>query len=259
MVRAIETCIWEGWRDLSRSSRFEVIDEPTMLRFASRINFPPFNGVMRTRLVANNVDAAIDSVIDYFGSLGVPFTWTVEPSNTPADLDERLVARGFVLEGDGEPGMASDLETLPESVNAPQGLRIEKVSGDELLGDYTGVLTAGFGLPLEASRQFAEIFAEATAPPDSQMWAYLGRLDGKAVATSGLMLAGGIAGIVNVATLPEARGKGIGAAVTHAGLAEAHKLGYRIAILQSSAMGYNVYKRLGFVEYCRLRQYVWTR
>ncbi len=69
---------------------------------------------------------------------------------------------------------------------------------------------------------------------------------------------GGVAGIYNVATVEEARGKGIGAAMTYAPLLEARELGYKIAVLQSSSMGYGVYKKLGFEEYCRLPGFVWT-
>jgi ribosomal protein S18 acetylase RimI-like enzyme len=67
-----------------------------------------------------------------------------------------------------------------------------------------------------------------------------------------------VAGIFNVITVPEARGRGVGALVTDAALRVAREMGYRIAVLESSGMGYNVYRRLGFEEYGKIGHYMWS-
>jgi predicted acetyltransferase len=82
-------------------------------------------------------------------------------------------------------------------------------------------------------------------------------LDGKPVATSQLFTSAAVAGIYNVTCLPEARNKGIGAAITMAPLRDAVEMGYCVGILQASDMGYPVYKRLGFEDFGKLSLYYW--
>jgi ribosomal protein S18 acetylase RimI-like enzyme len=77
---------------------------------------------------------------------------------------------------------------------------------------------------------------------------YLGYVDGEPVTTSSVFLAEGVAGIQFVATLPKARGRGLGGAMTLASLYDARDLGHRAGVLQSSEMGYKVYLRLGFKQ-----------
>jgi GNAT superfamily N-acetyltransferase len=86
---------------------------------------------------------------------------------------------------------------------------------------------------------------------------YLGLLNGTPVAGAALHLAAGVAGIYAVGTLPEARGQGIGAAITLKPYLDARAQGYSVGILQSSSMGYKVYQRLGFRKLCDLTVYYW--
>jgi len=255
MRRAIELSHWQSWLSLRGSPRVEIVESSELIRFASGLPLPPFNSVMRARLDESNADRAIEVASEYFAARKLPWSWTVEESATPADLPERLRARGLV-EDASEPGMAIDLELLPKTWSGPEGLSIEKVTGRDLGGEYSRVLAAGFGMPEEIARGFGEIMGDVTETEDARLFGHLGRLDGVAVATS-LLIAGGTAGIYNVTTLADYRGRGIGAALTVAPLLEARELGYRIGSLQASQMGYGVYEGLGFREYCRFRQFVW--
>src|SRR5262245_11933784 len=61
--------------------------------------------------------------------------------------------------------------------------------------------------------------------------------------------AAGATGIYNVATLPEVRRRGMGAAITARALPDGRAHDYRIGTLQSSEMGYPIYEGMGLREY----------
>ena len=85
---------------------------------------------------------------------------------------------------------------------------------------------------------------------------YLGFLDGIPIARSALALDAWVAGVYAVATIPTARGKGIGRIMTVMPLLRARQLGYRVGILQASDMGYSLYQKIGFKDVCRYRLYI---
>lgn len=104
-----------------------------------------------------------------------------------------------------------------------------------------------------------EAFYELIKHVDPEiMQVYLGWLDDRPVATSLRFLAAGVAGIYNVATIPEARRQGIGAVMTVAPLIDAQAMGYRAGILHASGMGASMYRSLGFQEYCKISQYAYA-
>jgi predicted acetyltransferase len=80
-------------------------------------------------------------------------------------------------------------------------------------------------------------------------------MDGKPAATSLLFMNSGTAGIYYVSTLPEYRNKGLGFYVTLAAMRAAKDAGYGEVILQATPDGEKVYRRIGFIEYCKAQIY----
>ena len=151
--------------------------------------------------------------------------------------------------------MAVDLSLLPGGLATHAGLRIVAVDGEHVLKQWIHVASIGFRVDERFEKVWFDFFADAIS--DRRFQTYLALLDGKPVATSQLFLSEGVAGIYNVSCIPDARGQGIGSAVTLAPLLEARQLGYRIGILQASKAGYNAYRRLGFQDYGKLSVYLW--
>ena len=137
------------------------------------------------------------------------------------------------------------------------GLRIDPVVDAEALQTWCDVLATAFTMPNFARRAFFNLFSIDGFESRSPLRHFIGWLDGKPVATATLFLAAGVAGIYNVATVRDARYRGIGAAMTSRALGDARAQRYRVGILQSSVMGAAVYLKLGFREYCKIGLYVW--
>jgi len=138
----------------------------------------------------------------------------------------------------------------------PAGFEIRPVENMASLGVCAETFARGFGTDNE-SVGWLRTLVMGYGISNTRRW-FLGYFDGKPAATSLLVLHKGLAGIYCVATLQEARGRGIGNALTAEPMLIAKDLGYDFAVLQSSKMGLPVYERLGFREYCKIRAYCWS-
>jgi GNAT superfamily N-acetyltransferase len=213
------------------------------------------NAVVAADLSGEEADEVIADSLQTMKSHGVPGSWHVGPSMRPADLGRRLTSAGFT-HGGGEAGMAVALDELNETPTASSELRITQVDSDEVLATWAGTLARGFGEGEKEARWVEEVFrSEGYVDP----WRhYLGLLDGEPVATATIFLGGAVAGVYFVMTIPEARRRGIGAAITLAALREARDSGIQYGVLGSSPAGRSVYAGLGFREYCTIDLYEWS-
>jgi GNAT superfamily N-acetyltransferase len=215
------------------------------------------NCVVRADVPASEADGLVRASLAELRARGVPGTWHVGPSMRPADIGERLLRHGFAAAGE-EIGMAVDLDALPGPVAAPADLAILRVRDERALATWVDTLGRGFGEGEREARWVGDTYARIGLGDDVPWRHHLGVLAGEPVATASLFLGAGAAGIYFVFTVAEARRRGIGAALTLNALVEARALGHRKGVLQSSAMGEAVYRRLGFREECRVAVYEWS-
>ena len=88
---------------------------------------------------------------------------------------------------------------------------------------------------------------------------YVARLDGRPACCLTMVREGPDAGVFLVGTIPEARGRGLARRLLLHALHAARGAGATVSTLQSSRLGYPVYRRLGYVELCRLGMWSETR
>jgi len=216
------------------------------------------NLVVCTDLPSEAADELIASALAHFKSRNIEkLSWLANDGEQATELKKQLVAQGLTFKESFAVEMAVDLTGLPEVPSMPSGLTIIRVEDYSTLKEWIHVASVGFGVPGRIEAVWCDFFEEAVLEPPFQT--YLALLNGKPVATSQLFTSAGVAGIYNVTCLPEARGRGIGAAITLEPLLDAREMGYRIGILQASAMGYPVYQRLGFEDFGKLSVYLWNQ
>jgi GNAT superfamily N-acetyltransferase len=213
---------------------------------------PWHNGVLAHTPAAEMADEAIDAALRHFVGYAGVMTWWLAPHLAVEPWRARLEPRGFGYAAD-TPGMAIDLSTLDLPAAEAPGLAIRRVASAQEMQTWGEVFVTGYALPPAWHAATITFFRElGYAPPIRH---YLGLLDGEPVATASLFTGAGVAGVFYVATVPAARRRGIGAAVTLAALRDGRELGYRIGVLQASPQGYPVYQRMGFVEVCKLEHF----
>ena len=242
-VEAIERITRECFRSFSRLPNARLIDDGRVFAVRTDVPINFFSGIAMSTLSEAEVVPVIETMRPG------PFRWWISPSTRPENLASILVRLGFHHTYDA-PGMMADLAAVDFDPPPPAGLAIARVHA---LDDWELVFMEGFERP-ERERG---VWRAAYAHCDDSWVHFVGYLEGTPVATTSVLLCGDLAGIYHVVTLPQARGRGVGRAITLAALHHAKKMGATHAALQASEMGFGVYRAIGFVQYCDLTLYDW--
>ena len=256
LAGAIEDNLCAVWLLFGRVPGTEVHDGPDALWTLTDVPFALLNAIQRARLEPPEIDSAIEAAISRGRARGLPLVWLTGPATRPTDLGTSLEAHGFVC-GDEMLGMAVDLSLLASEPAPPPGLVVTEAGDEASLHTWCATMSAGFEYP-PVFGDFFERWLHALSPAErSSLALYLGWLDGEAVASSMLVPGAGVAGIYCVATLPAARRRGIGSALTLRALLEGRARGYRAGVLAAEEAGIGLYRRLGLQEYCKIGCYLW--
>lgn len=253
LITATRANLCDFFRHLAKSNHAGYFENERFIRWRTQIAHPWFHGILAKFPPKPGDDSFIeDSIANFRNHQARLFTFWMDPPQTRADWESALKKFGFGY-SDTTPGMAVELNALSESALIVDGLEFKIADDDKSAWVWAEVFTQGYGLPLGMEPSIFETWGSMGR--NLPLRNYIGYLNGKPVATSCLFLGGGAAGIYSVATLPDYRGRGVGAAMTLKPLFDAQSMGYRIGVLQSSEMGFDNYKRLGFRHLCQIENF----
>lgn len=210
-----------------------------LLLVCPQIRMSQFNGVWADE--DRGAAAGLPDAIAEVEGAGLPFG--LQTRNRQHPETEREAERLGLVRVDREAGMAATADDLRERELPATDAEIVRV-GSPRRREVQAVAEAGFEVPRGALAPF--FGEEAVAMPGLSL--YLAFLDDVAVATASGFVQGEAVGIFSVATPPEHRRRGYGAAVTRRAVEDGFALGAELAWLQASSSGKSVYDRLGFRE-----------
>ena len=182
---------------------------------------------------AGALGAALDQIAAEYASAGVR-AWTVWVPDHDAEAAELLERSGHTL--DARPAaMVAELDRL--ALDPPAELDL--IEPD--MAEASRVNDAAYGFAGDFERAFHRV-------PPEPAHLYLARADGVPACTVLTYEEDGECGIYLVATLPEARGRGLATALMTHALLEARERGCTTTSLQATMRGRPMYQRLGYTD-----------
>jgi GNAT superfamily N-acetyltransferase len=250
LMEAIEESWYKAWRMLTSTPWGKIQED----RYMKKVYTGLIDGVLVTRIDDDLVDEKIEEAKNFYSNLGHRWTWPIYSSTRPLNLGNSLERHGFRRVEEKHPLMAMNLEELKEDFPLPKGLEIRKVVGETTLPIWSRVFLVGHGLErlLEPG---SRIFQAVGVRDDHPATKYLGFYNKMPVASTQIFYGRRVARLNFVSTMPEARGKGVGTAISWFSLLSARNRGYKVAVLTSTDMGYPIYRKLGFEDICNFDYY----
>lgn len=199
---------------------------------------------------ASDARGRIEEIGRYFAEHRRGFTVHV-PIHYPAEIIAACEELGLQPFGD-TPGMV--LEARVREHTSARGIEVRVVTDAAGARDFARVSARSYstmGLPEEVSLAIFALCERILRPHMVSVVAYLA---GVPVAAAMTILSHGIAGVYWVGTVEEARGNGLCDVCTRTVSNAAFDRGAALVVLQASAQGEPIYRRMGYREFTR---YAW--
>jgi ribosomal protein S18 acetylase RimI-like enzyme len=220
---------------------------------AERDDAPEFDVATIYRTPASDADATLRTIVDYYQRRGRLPRIRLSPMSSPADWPGRLRRAGFA-----ETDERFHYILVPETLQLPGNpeVRVERAVSREDADRFSAIQVAGFDVPAEHQAWDQALARRHLATGQHNL--YLAWLDGEAVGSGrSIHLGDGITAMAALATLPEARSRGVGVTVLRQMIQDARSEGSRLIFWSVLAGSYaaGLYRRLGCVTLFQTRSF----
>ena len=200
--------------------------------------------IIYSNLNSTNVDEVIRDQIAHFIDTGCDFKWVVYQHDTPADLKDRLLAHDFRAE-DPDSIMVLDIKDVSPALLEPIHYDVHRINDPNKIDD---VLTVRQQVWQSDYSSTSQSLAKRLVNAPQSLGLYVAYVDGKPVSTAQISFyqQGQFAGLVQSATLPDYRGRGLYTTLVAIRVQEARRRGIRYLDADASPMSRPILEKLGF-------------
>jgi GNAT superfamily N-acetyltransferase len=231
------------------TSAAQLHNHSNALCVISRIPTLPFTGILRPYPAAAVLANAVTSTMDFFQQQQARPSWIFNPQRSSPDLVVHL-SQYHLNQTANLPGMALNLSLLQAVDLHP--LYVTTVTDREMLAKWVNIYAESNGAPDWIATELLALFSATDYCSVGALRLFLGWQADQPVATAATFGNADTVGLYEVASLPAFRRQGIASKLTAHVLTEARQQGFKLATLVSSSMAEQLYRQLGFREYCRL-------
>lgn len=243
-IQAIESNLHQFYEFIALKGGLELI-EKEHYSYVRNHNASWPNYVFRINLDWLQQEGFISSLTEKMRKKTLPpFLVTLEPDNP--EKFYRIVEKHGMRQIFSWTGMAIEGAHYQEADHDGGGLKVFNVSSYNLLADWINVVNNSlFNSKMLDAGLMKNLYQI------KQMNLYLGMVSGSPVATSLSFQKNNVAGLYMIATMPDFRGYGYGTIITRHAIEQCFKQDARYIVLHSSPMAENIYRKIGFREYCK--------
>jgi GNAT superfamily N-acetyltransferase/ketosteroid isomerase-like protein len=248
-------------RDLGESLASDVNWTNSLLEFfGGQGNVHPggnfFGGA---RWSSAEADTKIGELIARHRARNIGFHAFIGPSDTPADLRERVERQGMILAGEQALMVRKGLDNLDIPINPELVVEPVNVQDDAEIESAMLIVARAFHWPAELieQRRLSSYERMRRGHESQRELFYLARLQGVPVGTAMLAPAGGVGYLGGAATLPEYRNRRVYTTLLNHRLKVARSRGYQVSAIHAEPMSRRVVAKYGFRALAYYYVYGW--